>query len=605
MESLAQSSLNSSDLEGLFASLTTNVLNPSALLFSFKTLPVEVFKHHSSLLVKYSLSAQQPISFHIPILRALSGIIQVISGSPSLNLKEIFSSLPAIYPSLLLDYPLRIQALVAQIDAGMWRRNGTCMIGQRAFYRAPFFADESEADIFLIQVCSVLLGPEHFLRTLVLRYEIERFFELPNPFSAQSDLSMMVSDDDDKVAQLVDESLKMITIISSHRGFTGPQSRTKNFILHLLCEEDLTHAGLISKSPNRIAESADFETTLNEVAHFRSSDKKYVLKPEYWSSFDPFFLHYSKSMLEQATERFMNQKQKPNNNSSSSSLKNNNNLTLLPFVPNQVTYPEFTPLNEILNNPILHSMLFILLYKSTKGLIPDALFDTILQVLLKILTNPTTSNLYPPPSTSTNDSSPPTISTNLYEIPYHSEDLRKNSRTVVTVYENKIERHLTMIELIQQLKGERKDRDKTFEFILKYLIPPNPSLPIAQSSSLNSLVNLRPSSSLAMASDPCVIETSDDTSELEKEKKRREARERKAAILAQFSAKQKTFIQGQEKETLSPKSPRKENFTQKFFGGEHPKDKKDTDLSEDGHLTSDSPRKIDDVEKEEVVCVFM
>lgn len=94
---------------------------------------------------------------------------------------------------LLMEHPLRIQALQSQIRVGIWGRNGREVVAERTAYESVYFRFHSspstslktsinvntfcrdtfkDLDLFILQCCAIMLGPEEFVEIAMSKFEI-------------------------------------------------------------------------------------------------------------------------------------------------------------------------------------------------------------------------------------------------------------------------------------------------------------------------------------------------------------------------------------------------------------------------------------------------
>lgn len=74
----------------------------------------------------------------------------------------------------LMEAPLRLQVLIAQVQAGMWRRNGYSLINQLYFYQNVRCRTEMyDRDIVLLQLCAALMeSPDCFVLACLHRFNL-------------------------------------------------------------------------------------------------------------------------------------------------------------------------------------------------------------------------------------------------------------------------------------------------------------------------------------------------------------------------------------------------------------------------------------------------
>jgi hypothetical protein len=95
------------------------------------------------------------VSFHIPLHRVLCHIVHsAIMTWTNVPIKDIINDEVLPNPDFLLymvEYPVQIQALLSQLRAGMWKRNGSLMETRVRVYKNSHFK-LLELDLLLLQI---------------------------------------------------------------------------------------------------------------------------------------------------------------------------------------------------------------------------------------------------------------------------------------------------------------------------------------------------------------------------------------------------------------------------------------------------------------------
>ncbi|XP_048448819.1 E3 ubiquitin-protein ligase UBR1-like isoform X2 [Rhincodon typus] len=106
---------------------------------------------HSISLKRYLVS-QEPVSIHLPLSRLLAGLHVHLNKSGAINKLEEYVPSSEFQVEKLMDYPLRCLVLMAQVSAGMWRRNGFSLVNQVFWYRNVKLREEMfDKDIIMLQ----------------------------------------------------------------------------------------------------------------------------------------------------------------------------------------------------------------------------------------------------------------------------------------------------------------------------------------------------------------------------------------------------------------------------------------------------------------------
>ncbi|KAG6540804.1 hypothetical protein Mapa_017828 [Marchantia paleacea] len=269
--------------------------------------------------------SRQDVSFHIPLHRMLALLlhkalemhsVSLEPGSSSENAKstnpsplENLSTLSQLLPSKyqvpgfaasLMEHPLRLQVLCAQVQAGMWRRNGHPTNSICDVYRTvPWCEDSLELDLLMLQCCAVLAPPEKYADRILSRFGLSEYFNLflwrPNEYEAS----------------LAQEFLVLLIRICTERGFCGltQKESLRRELIQRLAVADATHSSLLKALPRRLQDSPYLHECLTAVANYRRpsgmQQGKYVLKEECWSELDLYHPRWSPRELQCAEERYL------------------------------------------------------------------------------------------------------------------------------------------------------------------------------------------------------------------------------------------------------------------------------------------------------------
>lgn len=192
-----------------------------------------------------------------------------------------------------------VLALIAQVRAGLWVRNGFPIRGQLVHYR-DFMLRELcyDQDLFLMQTAMVLINPDLVLVSMLDRYQLRDWMsgDRSHPECEQTHL-----------AGLVEEFL--FTLIYC----VGDPSNAMQLSLEAICRREIIHAlapgpvsftDLCKRVPERLIEEASFEHVLQKVSVFKkaegvSDSGSYELKEAFLSEVDPFFYHYTRARREE------------------------------------------------------------------------------------------------------------------------------------------------------------------------------------------------------------------------------------------------------------------------------------------------------------------
>ncbi|KAF8761646.1 putative zinc finger in N-recognin (UBR box) [Rhizoctonia solani] len=188
----------------------------------------------------------------------------------------------------VLDFPLRVIAMVAQIRCGLWVRNGFAIRGQLLHYR-DFMLRELcyDSDVFLLQAFLTILDPDLVLVTTLDRFGLLEYFNgaLTHPLYDSVALPAMV-----------EEYLYVLITVLSEHSRTTPVRRE---IVHGLALGPCSYTELTKRVAERLADESAFDAALRSVANFDSNQGKYELRTECYDEVNPFFFHYTRNRREE------------------------------------------------------------------------------------------------------------------------------------------------------------------------------------------------------------------------------------------------------------------------------------------------------------------
>eukprot|EP00058_Branchiostoma_floridae_P006509 XP_002591997.1 hypothetical protein BRAFLDRAFT_280642 [Branchiostoma floridae] len=135
------------------------------------------------------------VSFHFPLHRHLAVFISQAVRNGAINIDTILGDPDFLVK--LMAHPLQIQVALCEIHSGMWVRNGLQIKGQAMTYvQCHFCCSMIDLDIFLLQLCTSRLDPDYCVRTVLERFSVDEFLSLavvPSalPMNLDQELSML------------------------------------------------------------------------------------------------------------------------------------------------------------------------------------------------------------------------------------------------------------------------------------------------------------------------------------------------------------------------------------------------------------------------------
>ena len=266
--------------------------------------------------IAYQVSSK-PVALHHPLTRLLAGLSLYMSkfdltfDANELDIMEKPTSEQMMEPSL------RTTVFVAQVQAGMWRRNGHSLQDQVTAYHDPRWRKEMEdQDITMLQFAASNMSPNDFLINLISKYQLVNW--------TSTDFDCREDDSVRQINILAEEFLNTLIYIIGERFIPGVGQVTvedcvRREIIQLLCIEPMTHSVLNkSLAEDTIHRETGLDKVVETVATFKkpiagsSAQGRFELKPEFYKEYNVFFYRYSREN-QSKSEETQRQRKKANN----------------------------------------------------------------------------------------------------------------------------------------------------------------------------------------------------------------------------------------------------------------------------------------------------
>ncbi|KAF9972936.1 hypothetical protein BGZ73_003880 [Actinomortierella ambigua] len=364
--------------------LPTNALsNPSALSTSSQARPAQATIQFTPVhtvvmpttpashfeVIQYKVSAQ-PVAFHHPLHWFLADLLENVdllddsvvqqlgyASFRDMMLRFVGSDKETDEKRLfklqeIFDYPLRVCVLMAQIKANVWVRNGFVIRTQAQYYREVSLRENTyDSDIYLLQLAFVLFDPEHFLVTMLDRFELLQWFSGQREHRTYDLLQIVFM-----AEELLTLLIVCVTDPVNPAGYTVEQEIRRE-IVHGLCLKPIAYSELAKRIPERLTEHVKFDDILRELASYRPPDGitdhgLYELKDQYFDEVDPYFIHFSRNNSEEAEEILKNRITK----------KSGNQTAKPPLILPRLTKIEKGPFSSLGNMMHTRAMTQVLFY---------------------------------------------------------------------------------------------------------------------------------------------------------------------------------------------------------------------------------------------------
>ncbi|KAI9278777.1 hypothetical protein BDA99DRAFT_554385 [Phascolomyces articulosus] len=269
-------------------------------------------------IIKYDI-AKEPVSFHHPyhwLLAELLSHVRLLKDDTLSQLgwkngfKSVIDKFNEQEPDretflAVLEYPLRMRALLAQANCGVWVRNGFSIRNQARTYRDVSVREYTyDWDLYLLQVGLAMTQPDHLLATMIDRFNIVDWFngkpEKPHPYY---DASQMTT--------VVEEFTDFLVICATERGYASDmpiEDKIRRAIIQYLGLSSMAYSELVKVLPDSLSDHASFDKHLGELSEYKppsglNDHGRYELKDEYYKELDPYFWQFSRNQREEAFEK--------------------------------------------------------------------------------------------------------------------------------------------------------------------------------------------------------------------------------------------------------------------------------------------------------------
>ncbi|KAJ2945313.1 hypothetical protein O0L34_g9400 [Tuta absoluta] len=298
----------------LIASAYRMALRRHSETYTAPPLQVRELGNQSASVIPYDVSSE-PVSIHRPLSRYIAGLhLQLHAHGLSYHSKEFQRpDKPKPTPEELIEPVLQTMAMIAQVHAGMWRRNGFALLNQLYFYHnVKCRAEMLDRDIVMLQIGASLIESNEFIIHVLNKFNLLDW--------AAADFEQKSIEDDTlrHTISMVEEFLGLlITVVGSRYvpgvGEVTNEDRTKKEIIQMLCVKPMPHSELNRSLPEDQSHETGLEAVIHEVADFVKPSGSgnrgvYKLKPHLFDEYDTFFYHYTREELSRSEEEQRNRR---------------------------------------------------------------------------------------------------------------------------------------------------------------------------------------------------------------------------------------------------------------------------------------------------------
>jgi hypothetical protein len=259
---------------------------------------------------------KEAVSIHQPLARVLAGLLTGASVH-NISIPELLqiSSTDVQSPLFLMELSSRVLVLAAQVNAGMWKKNGYSVARQVGAYQYHYPRGMMyDKDIVMLQAMAAVLDPSVFLYSVIHKFRLDTWIASPG-----SDPSVRRGEpSEDALSFFLNEAEEfffLLITIFCERWVVGVGDGVKEVdslrreLVHKLFIAPLSHSQILKEFRMSEREN-EIDQLLKKVATLRKgggmSKAVFVLRSEFEDEYNPFFYHYTRtdhSMAEDAQRK--------------------------------------------------------------------------------------------------------------------------------------------------------------------------------------------------------------------------------------------------------------------------------------------------------------
>ncbi|KAK4908321.1 E3 ubiquitin-protein ligase ubr1, partial [Elasticomyces elasticus] len=206
----------------------------------------------------------------------------------------------------LFDYPLRVGAWLAQMRVNLWIRNGMSLKHQMSQYRSASHRDVGyHRDIVLLQTALITINPERVLASMIDRYGLVPWLCGRRAYVPEIDTG--------KIFDIAEDFLYLLINLLSDRDHfveqadeTKPDTHTtRRDIAHVLCFKPLSYSDIVGRMTRKTHEKEGFAEALKDMTTYKppeglSDSGLFELKPDCLAEIDPYNFNFSRNQRDEA-----------------------------------------------------------------------------------------------------------------------------------------------------------------------------------------------------------------------------------------------------------------------------------------------------------------
>lgn len=329
---------------------------------------------------------RQAVSFHHPMHWVLAEMLKNVKILKEEDLRSIGKSslgelmgdgVDANGMLVILEFPLRVCVKLAQIRSGMWVRNGLALRSQAHHYRDNSMRDTMyDQDLYLLQCGLVIVDPNRMLVSMMDRFALLDWF---------SGTTIHDVYDADQATFMVEEFLFLLVTCLSEISIAAAwtmEEQIRREIIHFLALNQGTFTEVTKHISERMTDHSSFDRVLTQVSNYRPPDGTtdlgiFELKDECYDEVQPFFFHYTRNQRERVEEVLRERKKKKTGRDDAIAIPKKLDITEGPF----------TALRQVYMSEVFLQILYHALFNVARAYsdAPDTLIDAALHLIMLAL----------------------------------------------------------------------------------------------------------------------------------------------------------------------------------------------------------------------------
>ncbi|GAA5840031.1 hypothetical protein JCM3766R1_000645 [Sporobolomyces carnicolor] len=290
----------------------------------------------------------------------------------------------------VMEQPLRVVVLVAQVRAGLWVRNGFAVRAQQLHYKEYSLRENTyDQDLFFLQNALVILDPTNVFASIMDRFDLKSWLiEGRDQHEAFEPIQAMA---------MTEELLALLIALLSDPTYTKPLSdleALRRELVHYLALGPCVYSDLLRRISERFGDDPSIDPILSEIAHFKpptgtNDQGTYSLRDEQYDEVDPYFSRYTRNQREEVDKIVRDHLKKRSASSASSE------PVIVPK-PLLVDQGPFIDLGHAFKSPVLLQIIFFSLKhgRSRGELFSEVVVDQALHLSMMALSHPASRDAF-------------------------------------------------------------------------------------------------------------------------------------------------------------------------------------------------------------------